>query len=282
MEHDLETLNREAENIVKNLGIPPCPAILTKLIQEMRGDDPDFQKLGKLIAGDASLAAAMLKTVNSPFYGLRTRATSIHQAITLLGVRNVAQLVTGLLLRQAFPGGTNELMDDYWESTSKMAELNGSLARKIPGMDRATAHTFALFRDCGMLAMIGKYKDYKPVLPGKKADKNKSVLQVEDERYQMNHARVGYHLAKSWLLTDEICYGILHHHDFNALESGVTVLPGAGARLVALALLSDKVFNRQELGLKSSEWDKGRQFALKQLGLTPDKVDDLVSELMAA
>jgi len=282
MEHDLETLNREAENIVKNLGIPPCPAILTKLIQEMRGDDPDFQKLGKLIAGDASLAAAMLKTVNSPFYGLRTRATSIHQAITLLGVRNVAQLVTGLLLRQAFPGGTNELMDDYWESTSKMAELNGSLARNIPGMDRATAHTFALFRDCGMLAMIGKYKDYKPVLPGKKADKNKSVLQVEDERYQMNHARVGYHLAKSWLLTDEICYAILHHHDFNALESGVTVLPGAGARLVALALLSDKVFNRQELGLKSSEWDKGSQFALKQLGLTPDKVDDLVSELMAA
>ena len=84
METDLEVLDREAGQIVKDIGIPPCPTILTKLMQEMRHDDPDFAKLGKLIGGDVSLAAAMLKTVNSPFYGLRTKATSVPQAIALL------------------------------------------------------------------------------------------------------------------------------------------------------------------------------------------------------
>ena len=97
MSNELEVLDREAEEIINDIGIPPCPAILTTLMREMREDEPDFVKLGKLIGSDVSLAAAMLKTVNSPFYGLRSKATSVQQAITLLGLRNVAQIVTGLL-----------------------------------------------------------------------------------------------------------------------------------------------------------------------------------------
>ena len=77
MTQDLEVLDREAEQIVKDIGIPPCPAILTKLMQEMREDEPDFKRIGKLIGGDVSLGAAMLKTVNSPFYGLNRKATSV-------------------------------------------------------------------------------------------------------------------------------------------------------------------------------------------------------------
>src|SRR5688572_3920629 len=107
MQSDLETLNREAEGIARSIGIPPCPAILTRLVRETRSDDPDFARLGELIGGDVSLAAAMLKTVNSPFYGLRSKATSIRQALVLMGLRNVTNLVTGLLLRQAFPVSAN-------------------------------------------------------------------------------------------------------------------------------------------------------------------------------
>ena len=72
-DHDLD---HEAERIVKQIGIPPCPAILTQLLQEMRADEPDFKQIGKLIAGDVGLAAALLKLVNSPFYGLATPASS--------------------------------------------------------------------------------------------------------------------------------------------------------------------------------------------------------------
>ena len=131
MEQSLEVLDREAEQIVADIGIPPCPAILTKLMQEMRHDEPNFAKLGKLIGADVSLAAAMLKTVNSPFYGLRTRATSIQQALALLGLRHVAQLVTGLLLRDAFHGGSSDLMDEYWESSSAIAETSAALAGEV-------------------------------------------------------------------------------------------------------------------------------------------------------
>ena len=42
MEHDTAILDREAQQILTDICIPPCPAILTKLMQETRADEPDF------------------------------------------------------------------------------------------------------------------------------------------------------------------------------------------------------------------------------------------------
>src|SRR5215510_12304751 len=131
MQTDLEVLSREAEGIAKSIGIPPCPAILTKLVRETRSDDPDFNRLGDLIGTDVSLAAALLKTVNSPFYGLRSKATSIRQALVLLGLRNVTNLVTGLLLRQAFPVNASAGMEEFWEYSTGIARAGACLARHV-------------------------------------------------------------------------------------------------------------------------------------------------------
>jgi HD-like signal output (HDOD) protein len=281
MEQDLEVLDREAEQIVKDIGIPPCPAILTKLMKEMRGDDPDFIKLGKLISGDVSLGASMLKTVNSPFYGLRTKATSVQQAIALLGLRNVAELVTGLLLRQAFPGGTSDRMDEYWEISSGIAEINAALARHFKNVDRDGAHTFALFRDCGMLAMLGNFEGYKPKLPGARPDGDACITEIEDKLYGMNHARIGCQMAKEWLLPDEICLAVLRHHDYTELQADGADMPAASLQHIALTLAAESIYVKQELGMTSTEWVRGSEFALDQLSITQADLDNIAETITA-
>jgi hypothetical protein len=57
IEHNLQVLDYDAERILKDIGIPLCPVILTNLMREMRGEKPDFVTVGKLIGGDMSLAA---------------------------------------------------------------------------------------------------------------------------------------------------------------------------------------------------------------------------------
>ena len=281
METDLEVLDREAGQIVKDIGIPPCPTILTKLMQEMRSDDPDFAKLGKLIGGDVSLAASMLKTVNSPFYGLRTKATSVPQALALLGLRNVAELVTGLLLRQAFPGGTSDLMDEFWETSSGIAQINAQLARQFKHIDRDIAHTFALFRDCGMLAMMQRFKGYKPVFADAEADSAAGVTANEDKRYGMNHARVGYQMAKTWGLPDEICQAVLRHHDYAELQADGTGIPAASLQHIALTLAAESIFVKQATDVTSAEWTRGGAFALDQLGITQADLDEIAETITA-
>lgn len=279
MEQDAALLDREAQKILADICIPPCPAILTKLMQEMRADEPDFVKIGKLISGDASLSAAMLQTVNSPFYGLRTKATSVQQAIALLGLRNVVQLVTGLLLRNAFSEGNSELMEEYWESSSTIAQINAVLAREFRGFDRDESYTFALFRDCGMLAMMDSYNDYHPELPGTAGTGDDCITSREDERHGVNHARVGHNLAKMWLLPEKICQSVLWHHDYSALQQGAADIPASCAKQIALTLAAEWIFVRHTKGADSAEWAKGRDFALELLGKTQDDLDEVLARI---
>lgn len=281
---DQDVLDREAEEIISDIGIPPCPAILTTLMREMRSDEPDFVKLGKLIGSDVSLAAAMLKTVNSPYYGMRNKATSVQQAITLLGLRNVAEIVTGLLLRQAFPGGSSDALDEYWELSSAIAGTSALLARKLKGMNADETYTFAVFRDCGMLAMLGNFEGYKLVLPGAKAnadaDTDAGITEIEDQHFSMNHARLGSRMAKTWLLPEDICEAILWHHDYAALSEGRTGVSPAGVRNIAVSLAAQSVYCSNKLGVTDSEWRRGGEFALAQLGLDQGALDALGDELI--
>ena len=281
METHFEVLDREAEQIVKEIGIPPCPMILTKLMQEMRSDDPDFGKLGKMIGGDVSLAATMLKTVNSPFYGLRTKATSVQQAIALLGLRHVAELVAGLLLRQAFPGGTSDLMDEFWETSSAISEINDRLVRKFKHVRRDGLQTFALFRDCGMLAMMQKFKSYKPVFPGAKQGTDVSVTAVEDIHHKINHARVGYQMAKTWLLPDETCEAVLRHHEYAELHANGAGLSDTSLQHIALTLAAESIYVKQEYNAVSAEWALGSEFALELMGISQAELDGIAAEILA-
>lgn len=281
METDLETLDREAEQIVKEIGIPPCPIILTKLMQEMRSDDPDFGKLGKMVGSDVSLAATMLKTVNSPFYGLRTKATSVTQAIALLGLRHVAELVSGLLMRQAFPGGSSNLMDEFWETSSRIAQINDLLVRHFKHVKRDGLQTFGLFRDCGMLAMMQKFKNYKPVFPGAKRGCDVSATAVEDIHYKINHARVGYQMAKTWLLPEDVCQAVLRHHDYDELHADGAGLAVPTLQHIALTLAAESIFVKQEAGATSAEWELGSEFALGQMGITQAELDEIAVEIIS-
>jgi HD-like signal output (HDOD) protein len=280
MQADLAELSREAEDVVKNICLPPCPTILAALVREMRNDDPDIGKLNQLISSDVTIAAALLKTVNSPFYGLRSKMASIRHALTLVGLRAVTQLVTGLLLRQAFPAGGGAHLEEFWERSSGTARATACLARKVKGVDAEDAYTFALFRDCGVPAMMAAFRDYRPAQNAPAA--GQKVTEVESARYGMNHALLGSSLAKSWLLPEAIWQAVMWHHDHGALAAGSANIPPTSVRLIALALAGEHLFSRHARSVKCPEWEEHGAFALAQLGLAETDFEDMASAVAAA
>jgi len=282
MQSDLEALSREAEGIARSIGFPPCPGILAKLVREARNEDADFARLGDLIGSDVSLAAALLKTVNSPFYGLRSKATSIRQALVLLGLRNVTNLVTGLLLRQAFPVGAGAGMEEFWEYSSGIALASGVLARHVRGIDGDLVYTFAVFRDCGIPAMMSGFTDYVPPYAARHAVDGRLVTDIEEENFGIHHAFMGYYLAKEWLLPEPLCDAVLWHHDFPALRDGRADIPASCARLIALTLVADHVYATHAMGVACHEWDEHGEYALDALGMDAAGLEELEPELTAA
>lgn len=281
MQQQLATVGREAERNLKTIGIPPCPMVLTTLVREMRVDEPDFTRVGKLLSGDIGLAAAMLKTVNSPFYGLTTKATSVQRALALLGLCNVAQLVTGLLLRQAFPATDNELMEQFWESSGSIAAIMAHLAPRFRGIDRDEAYTFGLFRDCGIPVMMLSYSDHAALYRQWHRKRNKSLIELEEAHLRNSHACVGYDLAQGWYLPDHACQAIRWHHDCSALNCDNGDVSPAAVLLIALGMLAEALYWTHCDSPHVVEWENCRPAVLARLGLSEDRFESLLAEVPA-
>ena len=68
----------QAERIVADSGIPPCPAVLAKLVREARSDEPDFARIEGLVTSDPALAASILSAANSALYSGGARYTTLR------------------------------------------------------------------------------------------------------------------------------------------------------------------------------------------------------------
>ena len=268
MEQTIQDIDKEADKIVRDIGIPPCPTVHMKLLREVREDEPDYNKASRLISADVSLSAAMLKTVNSPFFGLRTKATSVHQALQLMGLRNTVEIITGLLLRQAFPVGDSAAMETFWQASSGIAEVTAQLAKPLGIKNRDEAYTFALFRDCGTPLMIAKFPGYANFMKVSHLDNGRAITADETTEFGVDHANLGAKLAQSWLLPDETSLAILNHHDYPLLQGGS--VSEEICKLVALVLAAEWIYTRHNIGPKCREWSQGGDFALDMLGISEE------------
>lgn len=232
---------REAGRIVDEVDIPPCPAVLTSVLKETRKDEPDFPAMGELIASDLGLSAALLKTVNSPFYGLERKVTSVHQAIGYVGVAAAVRLVTGLLLQQVFPVYRNPVITHLWTESARFAAGVARLAREVGRVDRDEAYTFGLFRDCGMLLMARRHPGYEQLLGSAVLDHGAEILRAESDLYVDDHASLGGRMAESWYLPESLVAAVRHHHDIAFVLHRSDAIGLEARTLVALGLLVDRV-----------------------------------------
>ncbi|HET8610904.1 MAG TPA: HDOD domain-containing protein, partial [Burkholderiales bacterium] len=200
---------------------------------------------------------------------------TVQHTLNLLGVRNVAQLVVGLTLRQVFPVSSSAAMNQFWETSSDVALVCAHIARHAR-VDKDSAYTYGLFRDCGIPAMISAFPDYSAMADAAKRDAAGSLAAYERDHYGVHHAQIGFHLARSWELPEMFCKAILWHHDYAVLRGDDSGRPAESLRLIALALIAEQIYMKNSDGTECEDWQDGGQFAMEYLGF-----DDAVLETLS-
>ncbi len=276
---EFQTVNREAERLVATISIPPCPVIVMKIVREMGRTEPDYGQIADMIVTDGGLAAAILKTVNAPFFGLSMKATSVHQACVYLGLRNTGLVIGGVLLKRLFPEGDSAGIKEYWRSTLDAAATMTALIPSLQGLDRPQVHTFALFRDCGRAALLLRERKHDVQSTADRAGIGEREQDGPSEKFDFNHAWVGCLLAQSWYLSTDLCNAILHHHEPEK------VMPNAGgrvdstARLVALGLLADRIHAMQTDCAPDPAWESGALLVAAAFDITERDLPGLVASV---
>jgi HD-like signal output (HDOD) protein len=279
--HTLPQLEAEALAAVHKLGVPPCPRVLVEIGRELRLECPDVHKIAGLITQDATSSAAILKTVNSAFYGLASKVRSIQQAMAHLGLNRTAYLLAGLLLRNAFPSSDRNALARFWDTSMQLALTAAYFARKLDVVDRDEAHTYGLFREVGAAVLICKFQDYDGVSAQTDDTSGARDTAFEKERYGTDHAVIGAVLARDWQLPEEMSEAILWHHASFVLEQDERPIPDESVCLMAVGLLCDRVLAEHARGQANETMDRQTSAALNALKLSQSRFALLQAEAMA-
>lgn len=275
---DADLSDAVAAETLKRISIPPCPEVVVELLEEARHEDVDFIRISRLITGDVALAAAVLKSANSPFFALRRKVQSVQQAVAVLGLRNLLKIVYGVVLKQSLSGREAPPLPRFWDRSNYNAVVCSFLAGRLPGVATDNAYAFGLFHDAGIAILMQKFPDYRETMLRVNATPS-DLTAVEDERHHVNHAIVGAMLARGWYLPEQVVWGIRYHHDPSVFSEPRGHATPDVCLLVAIRLISEHIVARFLNFPDDAEWEAGKEAALAHLGWFEEDVDDLARGL---
>lgn len=211
-----------------DIDIPSQPQALVKLSLLLADAEINLPAVASLIESDMALAAAVMKAVNSSLYGLKGRVQSVHQAITYLGMREVAAITFEMGLRAAFPPAPE--LDPLWQRAAQRGLLMGRLGQRL-SLDAWAAHSAGLFEECGKAVLFRHAPDhYRAMLRAAPGDIE--LLTLEHAGFGVSHDALGAALCESWGLGPAAVASVRHHVHVQQTR----VLPEAPAKRAICAL----------------------------------------------
>jgi diguanylate cyclase (GGDEF)-like protein len=217
----LKNAERVEKLILESENLPTLPGIAIKIIEAYQKTEPNIQEIGDLLTTDPPLTIKILKIVNSSFFSLPTKITSVHHAIKLLGIKAVKNLALSFTLINTFQSNQYELIDykRFWKTSLVGATAAKLLAEKLEPDHAEDAFILGLLQDIGIL-ILGYCMPRQYALVLNEVGKNSNIYpQAETRVLGINHQEIGEYLTKSWDLPNTFYLPIGYHHIPDKLPS---------------------------------------------------------------
>lgn len=273
---DRELDHARSEGPVRDIAIPPCPELLTALQLEMRQTDPDPAEVTRIAGSDVAMAAALMRMANSPLYSRARPASSVAEAVTMLGLAQTASILTGFLARSAIRVNS-PLVEHFWETSTRRSLAMAYIARQLYGVDVEVAQTCGLFMHVGIPILLQGVRGYAGTLAEAMARQDRSFTETENAVHRTDHAVVGAIVARTWFLPPVIAFAIRLHHDFSVLR--LSSIPAGVRNLVALAAVAEHLVADFEGVRQQREWERFGPACLNYLQIGESEADLWVDTL---
>jgi HD-like signal output (HDOD) protein len=205
--------NKIEEYLPRIKELPTLPTVLVRILHIAADPDGTALELGRLIASDQSLAASLLRLVNSPFYGFYRKIDSITQAIVLVGFFEVRRLaLTATAFRTLRSSSTRFDHVQLWRHSLATAMAAECCAHAVNQPGHGCFES-GLLHDLGKVALdLLCPKDYDRVLQYAYKEQT-TLLAAEQTLLGIDHAEVGGLLGEHWNLPASVTEAIRCHHD---------------------------------------------------------------------
>lgn len=193
--------------------LPPMPAALTEVLKALGDGHLSTLHCVALIEHDPALSARMLRLANSAFYGRAGSIGSISAAVSLLGLRTVAGVLTAASLRgslQIDPRAGFSL-ERHWRHAVGSALACSSLAPAL-GLDPSEAFLAGLMHDIGQLIVVALAPEAWVEIRRLQAETGASIDTLERKMLGATHTELGEMVAQRWHFPSPIVRAIASPH----------------------------------------------------------------------
>ncbi len=251
------------------LMLPTLPALAFKIRKVV--DDPNItsKKIAKIVATDAALSTKLLQVANSVFFKGLKPVESIQTAIVRLGVVNIRNIVTSLVMKQLYQakkikGIQNELHQN-WAHSAKVAAISQVFAKRYTKLNPDQALLAGLIHDIGALPILSRAAKFPEILEDKVA-----LNAVINDM----HTDIGKLVLENWAFPTELI-NVAAQHENSQYNGGDKP---TYTDIVIIANLHNHL-GKADINKKDIDWANIPAF--EKLNLSPEKSIAALTEAQA-
>jgi two-component system cell cycle response regulator len=224
--------------------LPTLPGVAVKILQAMQKEAPSIKEISDIISTDAPLSAKVLQVVNSPFYGLTNKISSVSHAMTYLGLNTVKNLALSFSLMHHLRKKNQYSLNyvQFWKDSLVGAVSAKLVAERIDRKHGENAFFLGLLQDIGVIILADSLPDSYPAVYQEASSGGRALHEVESEVIGTNHMVVGQYVADCWGFPKALSAPIGAHHAPEQLETAAEEVQLL-ARVLNLSSLFVELFN---------------------------------------
>ncbi|PPC92175.1 MAG: hypothetical protein CTY34_00795 [Methylobacter sp.] len=252
--------------------LPSLPRIYQELEAAIQKHNVNSSEIATIFASDMAMSAKVLQLVNSSFFGLGRRVSSVNDAVMLLGIERVRGLVLCSTVFEALKSNTacpSLSIESLWQNAFTTAKLARAICLSEKQKDDRPdqAYISGLMHSLGLLLFSTRMPAKMQIVIDQATTGGNFVYELERQVFQASHAEAAAYLLSLWKLPPRIIEAVLLQHKPGLI--GYDGFCAASAVHIAIALLaedkapSDKVLaheldfdylNRLRLTERISAW----------------------------
>jgi HD-like signal output (HDOD) protein len=183
--------------------LPTMPELVSRLLRSIEREDLSLSEIVNLVARDPSLAVKLLRLANSPRFSPGREIATLRDAVNLLGMRVLRDLIMAACMAGMFPSRPGFDRVRFWRHGLATAGYSRILA-SATGVDPDTAYLAGLVMRTGRLLML-LVEPENVARTEFLAEAPDSLLAHERALLECTHLEVSAELARRWHFPPMLC-----------------------------------------------------------------------------
>ena len=201
--------------LAKVKSFPTMPGAGAKMLALLEEPETSVSEIEDVLRYDPGLTANVLKLANSAYFGIPSKIGSLKQAVILLGLKRLMQLVVAscvsAIMDKSVPG-YDLPAGDMWRHSIAVSLAAEALVKGKKKVDKEDFFTPALLHDVGKLVLGAFVKEELEAIESIAA-KGVPFVVAENMILGTDHAEIGARILAQWNLPADIINAVRWHHD---------------------------------------------------------------------